>query len=392
MRFRTKVVTREGRVESMDIVANSDIEALSLLEIRGVRPLSLKRLQDVTRPWHQGFDLMVFNQQFHALLDAGQTVVDSLEILGRDDRQEQHRNVFAALINAVSQGRPLSEAMANLPSVFPELYVAMLRASETTGNLRAALVRYMEYQARVVSMRRKLIAAAIYPAILCLVGAVVITFLLFYVVPRFAAIYGDVATQRGATGGLLQWWGRLIGDHPWMVASALAIAALTMLFTLTHAPMRGRVLRSLLGIPWISRRFRVFELARLYRTVAMLLRSGVNVLAALRMTEGTLSAELRDRLRHAQTVIREGNPIAPSFHGRGLTTEVSFRLLVAGESAGNLDEMMERIADFYDRETENIVDYAGRVVEPVLMVIIGAVIGAVVLALYSPIFELANAI
>lgn len=148
--------------------------------------------------------------------------------------------------------------------------------------------------------------------------------------------------------------------------------------------------RRLLSMPLLGERMLVLQLARLYRTLGMLLRSGVSVIAAMRMTQAALPMAMQRDLGNALQAVSEGQPISRAMAQCHLSTEVAERLLVAGESSGNLDEMMDRIADFYDQETALWIDTAGRLIEPVLMVAIGLVIGAIVLMLYSPIFDLAN--
>jgi general secretion pathway protein F len=157
-----------------------------------------------------------------------------------------------------------------------------------------------------------------------------------------------------------------------------------------HPAVRGLLYRKLLTTPWIGEKVWILQLARMYRTLGMLLRSGVSVLAAMRMTQASLPTAMQADLQTAIQSVSEGKTISSVLADCGLSTEIAQRLLVAGESSGNLDEMMERIADFYDQETSTWIDTAGRLIEPILMVGIGLVIGAIVLMLYSPIFDLAN--
>lgn len=280
--------------------------------------------------------------------------------------------------------------MASLPSVFPLLYVAMVRASETTGTVRASIDRYMHYQQQIDEIRGKLKAAATYPAILLGVGALVITFLLLYVLPSFAAVYEDAGTMRPGQAGFAQWWGTFVRDNTllaWLVVGAALLAAVVGAL---HPAMRSAAYRRLVASPWIGERIRVLQLARLYRTLGMLLHSGLSVLSAMRMTRASLPAAMHQDVDRAARMVSEGMAMSHAMRECGLSTEVAVRLLVASESSGNLDEMMERIADFYDQETARWIDTAGRLIEPVLMLGIGLVVGAIVLMLYSPIFDLAN--
>lgn len=392
MQFRVKVLNPQMAVEFVDIDAANQEEAQRLavsagacvLEVRAVRA-GLKR-----KGGQQAFKLSVFNQQLHSLLEAGQTVVDAIEVLGRNDRRGRHRAIYDSLLNSLKGGHQLSEAMAALPSIFSPLYVAMVRASETTGTARAAIRRYMQYQRQIDDIRAKVKAALTYPAILLSVGFAVISFLMLYVLPRFSAVYDDAGQGRHGDQGFVQAWGGFVRNNTalaWLVVAAIG-AAVAMVAL--HPALRGALFRKVLTLPWIGERVWVLQMARLYRTLGMLLRSGINVMAALRMTRESMPATMHADLDLAIKAVSEGQSMSRVMSEHRLSTEIAERLLLAGESSGNLDEMMERIADFYDEETAAWIDMVGRVVEPVLMLAIGGIVGAIVLMLYSPIFDLAN--
>lgn len=395
MRFRAKVLTPAMTVELTELDAASIEEARRVVESSGGRLLGLKALRSnlLTRQsGTKGFNLAVFNQQLFSLLEAGQPVVDAIEILGHNDKRGRYRAIYDTLLDGLRQGKQLSEAMSSLPSVFPPLYVAMVRSSETTGTVRASIQRFMHYQKQVDEIRGKLVAAAIYPAILVFVGFIVIAFLMLYVVPRFSAVFDDVAARQHASAGFIQIWGGFVRNHTMLAWSGFFAFLMTVTAVFTHPKTRGALYGKVLDLPWIGEKVWLLQLARLYRTLGMLLKSGVSVLSAMKMTEESLSLAMRQGMQTAIASVAEGKPLSKVFPECGLSTEVAQRLLVAGESSGNLDEMMQRIADFYDQEMATWIDTAGRLVEPILMVGIGLVIGAVVLMLYMPIFDLANVV
>ncbi|HYD78907.1 MAG TPA: type II secretion system F family protein [Paucimonas sp.] len=394
MRFRAKVLQPSMAVEQIELDAASGDEVRRVVEASGGRLLGLQELSagPFRKSGAKAFNLTVFNQQLYSLLEAGQPVVDAIEILGDNDRRGRHRAIYDTLLDGLRQGKQLSEAMSSLPSVFPPLYVAMVRASETTGTVRASVQRYMRYQRQVEEIRGKLKSAAIYPAILVSVGFIVIAFLMLYVVPRFAAVFDDIAARQHAAAGFIQLWGGFVRNHGMLAWSGFFLIVAAGLALATHPKTRGTMYRKLIELPWIGEKVWLLQLARLYRTLGMLLRSGVSVLAAMKMTAGSLPLAMQADMQAAIAAVSEGKPMSRVLTECGLSTEVAQRLLVAGESSGNLDEMMERIADFYDQEMATWIDTAGRLIEPILMVGIGLIIGAVVLMLYTPIFDLANAV
>lgn len=391
-RFQAKVVSASGQVSLIEVEADNELEARKFVELSGQHLLGLKEsvALSLTKPRQKRFNLPIFNQQLLSLLEAGQTVVDAIEVLGKNDKRGQYRATFDTLLQALKEGNQLSDAMAKLPSTFPSLYVAMVKSSETTGSIKSSVKRFMQYQNQVNEIRNKLIAAATYPGILLGVGFLVVAFLMFYVLPKFSAIYEDTVSNKSGKLGFVQWWGGLVRDHTYSLLGVLLALVIGVVFVVTHPKARAWLSRKVLETPWIGERVWLLQLARMYRTMGMLLKSGVSVISAMNMTKASLPEQLHKRMAAAIVDVSEGRPFSEAFTKHNLSTEVAQRLLLAGESSGNLDEMMERIADFYDQETSTWIDTAGRFIEPVLMVSIGLVIGLIVLMLYSPIFELAN--
>lgn len=394
MRYSAKVLNASAAVEFVDVDANDKDEAKRIIASSGGRVLDLreKRAAWFGSGRQKAFNLPVFNQQLHSLLDAGQPIVDAIDILGRNDKRGRHRAIYDTLLDGLRQGKQLSESMSSIPSVFPPLYVAMVKASETTGTVKASIKRFMQYQQQAAEIRGKLVAAAIYPAILVGVGFIVIAFLMLYVVPRFSLVFDTVSTQKNGSSGFIQSWGKFVQENTlfaWAFLPTLVTAAV-LLFT--QKRVRTFLFLKLIASPWIGEKVWLLQMARMYRTFSMLLHSGVSVVATLKMTSASLPEAMRDSLIQATQAVSEGRPMSAVMHEFGLSTEISQRLLIAGESSGNLDDMMERIADFYDQEMATWIDTAGRLIEPILMVGIGLVIGAIVLLLYSPIFDLANAV
>lgn len=391
MQFKAKVLTSAWTIQDLAVEAAHEAEARQLVANTGGRLLELRAVRSgLPRGQRHAFNLVVFNQQMHSLLEAGQTVVDAVEILGRNDRRTKSHAVYDVLLRELRQGHQLSDAMASLPSVFPALYVAMVRSSETTGTVRNSIDRFMRYQKQLDEIRGKIVAAATYPTILLGVGSLVFVFLMLYVLPRFAAVYEDAGTMAGSGGGFVRWWGSWVRANAAVAWIAVLMVFSSILGAVFHPALRRAAYRRVAMTPWLGERVHVLQLGRLYRTLSMLLRSGISVLAAMHMTRESLPQALYTNFDHAIRAVGEGISMSQAMKEAGLGTEIAFRLLVAGESSGNLSEMMARIADFYDQETAMWVETAGRLIEPMLMLGIGLVVGAIVLMLYSPIFDLAN--
>jgi general secretion pathway protein F len=241
-------------------------------------------------------------------------------------------------------------------------------------------------------LRKKLINASIYPLVLMGAGTLVTFFLLGFVVPRFSSIYEDLGSDLPFASRMLMQWGRVLEGHGFAVAaSAVALLCLGA-WWVTRPAFRAAAGRLVARVPAVGNQLHTYQLARMYRTVGMLLRGGIPAVTALGMSEGLLSATLRPALAAATLAVREGRSLAVSLELHGLTTPVAVRMLRVGERSGNIGEMMERVAGFYDDELGRAVEVLTRLIEPALMALIGLVIGVIVVLMYFPIFELAGSL
>ncbi|HMC13342.1 MAG TPA: type II secretion system F family protein, partial [Gallionellaceae bacterium] len=241
-------------------------------------------------------------------------------------------------------------------------------------------------------VKKKIVSASIYPVLLMGVGGLVMMFLMGYVVPKFSAVYEGSRTTLPWMSQLLLDWGMTLQNHGQLVLGAIVGGLSVAIYGLSRKQVREAMLVKLWRIPAIGARMHVYQLARFYRTLAMLLKGGIPVIAALNMVSGLLQPALRGQLDLASNNIREGWTISQAMEAHDLTTPVAMRMLRVGERTGNMGEMMERIAIFYDEEMARWVEWFSKIFEPVLMALIGAVIGGIVILMYMPIFDLAGSI
>jgi len=391
MRFR--ITTLDGgqgvAIHEMDALDEADAHRQALT--RGLRVLAIQaaRLKGSRRA---RLSLVSFSNELVALLEAGLSLVEGIDALTEKERDESVRHLLEGLRRRLYEGQSLSAALGEFPSSFPTLYVATVRASERTGAIAEALRRFVTYQQQIDLLKKRLINASIYPAVLLAAGSLVVLFLVAYVVPRFSGIYEDIGGELPFASNMLMQWGRLIDAHGLaMLAGFLACVALAC-YGVLRPGFRAAVGRLSARMPMVGHQIELYQLARLYRTAGMLLRGGLPVVTAFEMTRGLLAAAARPRLAAATRAVREGRSLADSLAAQGLTTPVAERMLRVGERSGNMGEMMERIAAFYDEDLSRFVDVATRLIEPAMMTVIGLVIGLIVVLMYFPIFELAGSI
>jgi general secretion pathway protein F len=343
-------------------------------------------------PRRRSFPLVVFSQELLALLEAGLTVVDSIETLAAKQTDSEVRAALQGILEELREGRPFSSALGQAPTSFPALYVATVRAAERSGGLAEALSRYVTYQSRLDAVRNKIVTASVYPLLLIGVGGLVTLFLLGYVVPKFSRIYQDLGEDLPFMSRLLLNWGQLVENNAEATLIGFALIVAGIIYVVTQPQARRWLSTRLWSVPAIGERMKVYQLARFYRTLGMLLRGGTAIVPALAMVSGLLLPQLRRQLDGASRAIGEGFSISQAMDTNGLTTPVALRMLRVGERTGQMGEMMERIARFHDDEMALWVERFTRLFEPLLMALIGIVIGVIVVLMYLPIFELAGTI
>jgi len=391
---RLRVAGADGRERVMEIAAGSVEEATWKASSRGLLVLGLdedeKKTPSILAASGQRFPLLLFSQELLALLDAGLNLTEALATLHAKEHQSWVRQVLESVLTALREGRNFSDVLAGMPQHFPEVYVATVRASERTGDLPKALERYIAYQLQFDLIRKKMVSAAIYPAMLLLVGGFVTLFLLGYVVPRFSAVYQNSGREMPLLSTMMLVFGKAIYDNWQIVLAAVAGSLSALAWWIAQPAGRARLLNMVLSIPWLAVKTDEFRLSRFYRAVSLLLAAGIALPRAMGMVNGLLGPAQQLRLEIAREAVEHGQSLSTALSNVRLATPVADSLIKVGERSGQLAEMLERAARFHDEDFARWVDWASKLLEPMLMTVIGVVIGAVVVLMYLPIFELAG--
>jgi general secretion pathway protein F len=393
MQFEIRALRGAEGLVTVALEAPDEVSALEQARAQGLAVLSARprrALPSLASPFSARFPLLLFSQELVALLSAGLSLPEVVETFAEKESRPEFRRIFAALRESLYEGRSFSQALQRFPETFPSLFVATVRAAERTGDVAEALGRYIAYQERLDAVRRKVISASVYPIVLLAVGGLVVLFLLGYVVPRFAGVYEEVGRELPWLSQLLLEWGRFINANG--AALAVAVAAVVVAAAFGFARLKELAGRLARRVPAIGERLRVYHLARFYRTLGMLLRGGTPLVTALGMASGLMPAVMRPQLAAATQRIREGASISSAMEAAGLSTPVALRLLRVGEKSGEMAEMMDRTAAFHDDELARWIDLVTRLFEPLLMAVLGVVIGVIVVLMYLPIFELAGSL
>ncbi|PLY48480.1 general secretion pathway protein GspF [Janthinobacterium sp. ROICE36] len=396
MQFHLQVQGPAGS-QALAIDAASEAEAIRAAVRGGWRVLAVDDdcAQDVgiaLRPGKQGLPLLQFSQELLALLEAGLNLGEAMATLHNKETRTGAKATLAAIVLTLQQGLSFSDTLAGFPDIFPDIYIATVHAAERSGNLPEALARFVGYQLQFDAIRKKLISAAIYPCMLLVVGGLVTLFLLGYVVPKFSVVYESSGREIPWMSQMLLGFGQTLAAHPLLCATALAAVVAAVVFGIASAGARQAMVLRLLRLPVLAGKAAEFRLARFYRALSLLLHAGIPLHKALAMVGPMLLPAQQEQLAQARRAVQEGMPFSTALEHAGMATPVAQSLLKVGENTGRLGDMLERSAKFHDEEFARWVDWASRLLEPLLMTIIGVVIGGVVVLMYMPIFELAGSL
>lgn len=397
--FDLVVRTAAGAVQSMVLNA-ADITAARSRAVQGgfqvlaCRPRSgsATRSANLRSASHKQLDIASLSYELSSLMAAGLSVMEALRTLAQKERSSVRRAMLLDVVAGVNEGMPLSGALGRHPGRFPPLLIATVSASEQTGDLSTALRRHSEHQQSVKALRDKVVGAAIYPILLLGVGCLVVLFLLGVVVPKFAVLIESTRRELPWSSQLMMSWGRLAAAHAWAVGLCSLAALASLVLTVRHIVRTGARSRWVESIPFVGPTMRQFRHAQLYRTTGMLVQGGIAAPRALELAASLLGDADRARLRKAVALIHEGRSISGALQDAQLADPVATSMLTVAERTGTLAEILERIAQFHESTLQRSVELTSRLFEPILMIVIGLVIGAIVVLMYLPIFDLASSL
>jgi general secretion pathway protein F len=335
-------------------------------------------------------DLTVFVEQLRDLLVAGLSVIEALSTL-QQSADARRRAPIDALIQRLRAGERLSQALAAQPD-HPPLLIALVRAAELTSDLPQALTRYVEHEQRLTELRHRIASVAIYPLLLTAVGTAVLLFLLLYVMPRFARVFEGMGDGLPWSARAMMWWAQWLQAHGAWLTVATVLLGVTLALLLASQDWRKLALHRLLQWSPLRQRLRTYFLARWYRTSGMLVQGGIPLPEALALSSSVLPTDLQAGGKATERALRDGLSPAQAHTLAGMSTPVAEQLMRAGERTGDLGTVLTRIAQFHEAEVARVLERGMRSLEPVVMILIGVGVGAVVVLMYLPIFELAAAI
>lgn len=338
-------------------------------------------------------ELLIFNQELLVLIKAGLPIIQTLDtILERADKGKLVE-ILQDVREDVKGGAALSDAFSKYPKAFPHLYLASIKAGERTGDLPQTIRRYIAYLKRVESLRKKVIAALVYPAILVTVATVAIAFLLIKVVPTFSQVYLDAGSELPVpTQILITFTTTLNRLFPFILGG---LVAGIYFFRSWRATETGRfaVDNFLLKVPLLGETLTKYSVAGFSRTLATIIGSGIPIVEALKMSVGTLNnRELERRLLHAISRVEEGAALSVALDSVRIMPPLALRMISVGETTGSLEEMLGDVSDYFEEEIDARLQVLTTAIEPAIMICMGLVVGVIIVTMYLPIFKIAGTV
>jgi len=337
------------------------------------------------------YDVMIFTRQFATMIDAGLPIVQGLDILGQQTENKLFRNIIRTIKKDVEGGVTLNEALKRHPKVFDDLYVNMVAAGEAGGVLNTILNRIAIFIEKATKLKRKVKGAMIYPATIVFVAVAVVTVLLIYVIPVFGELYGSMGKALPAptqiTINVSNWF------RAYFIYLVGFIAAMIAAVRLYYKTENGKVMIDgwLLRMPVIGDLIRKVAVARFAQNMSVLLSSGVPILDGLAITAKTAGNKVVERaVMKCRVSISQGKTVAEPLAESKIFPPMVCQMVAIGENTGSLDTLLKKVAEFYEDEVDNAVANLTALMEPVIMIVLGVVIGGLVISMYLPIFQLGS--
>jgi len=396
--YTYRVRDRQGKVITGKLEADSETAVSQKLRDMGYLIIGVeeekipitKREIRVLQPKVKSKDVTVFTRQFATMINAGLPLVKCLSILSEQTESPVLTEVISDVQHEVEMGRSLSEALAKHPNIFKDLYTSMVRAGEIGGVLDDVLLRIAATLENEDEIRRRIKSAMTYPAAMFAISILLLFVMLIFVVPIFEKMFRDMGATLPILTRVIVAISHFLASWKGLLLLVAVIVGVIFLRRWLKTPAGRRRLDALkLKLPVFGNLFHKMSLSRFSRTLGTLVASGVPILQALEITSNTvgnvLVAEAVDNVRAG---VKEGDSIARPLGQSPLFPPMVTQMLAIGEETGSLDTMLNKVSDFYDSEVAATVEALTSLLEPVLMVFLGVVVGTIVIALYMPIFSL----
>ena len=370
-----------------DVIAQLRRQRLNVVKIDEATPKKPKRGHIKMR------DIVILTRQFSTMINAGLPLVQAMTILAEQSQNKVLSEVMRKVVIDVESGNTVADALSKHPQAFSNLYVNMVAAGEAGGILDTILMRLATFMEKNDALIRKVKGAMIYPGVIMSVAAIAVTVLLIFVIPVFENLFASAGLALPLPTRIVMGASRFLKGYWYIVLGA--VGAGVFLFKRYHATSNGKLKidKFMLKVPVLGDVLRKSAVSRFTRTLGTLISSGVSILDGLEITAKTAGNRVvQDAIMESRSSIAGGDTIAQPLKKSGVFPPMVISMISVGEQTGGLDEMLSKIADFYDEEVDAAVSNLLSLLEPVMIVFLGVVVGGMVVAMYLPIFDMINAV
>jgi type IV pilus assembly protein PilC len=396
--YAYKVRTKEGRVLDGKMDADGEAAVANRLRGQGMVPItiakeskvSLKMEIRIRDPKVKLKDLAVFSRQFATMINSGLSLLRALNILSEQTENPTLQTAIKSLRDDVERGSSLSASMSKHPKIFNKLFVSMVRAGETGGQLDIVLQRVADNFEADYKLRQKVKSAMTYPIVVACIALILMSVMLIFIVPTFAKMFTDLGGELPLPTQVLM----AVSSKAKLLIPALIIFSVAGFIAYKklrakNADFRLRADKLKLKIPIFGTLFLKVALSRFARTLGLLLKAGVPVLQALDIVSETTGNEVLTRAAlDVKESVRRGESMAAPLERHDVFPPMTVQMIAVGEDTGALDAMLDKVADFYDQEVESTTEQLTALIEPVMIAVLGAIVGGMIVALYMPMFKI----
>jgi type IV pilus assembly protein PilC len=387
-----------GELQSGEIDLKDKDEVVGYLRRQRLIPLKIDEKQSAFQMPSLGTgvttrDIVIFTRQFATMINSGLPLVQSLDILARQSENKALRKCIEAVLYDVESGQTLADAMRQHEKIFPELYVNMVAAGEAGGILDTILLRLAVFLEKADALKRKIKGAMIYPGVILTVAAGAVAVLLIFVIPTFQTMFASAGIELPGPTQFVIFLSETLQSKWYVLVIGITMFVIGIQRFYKTPPGQLILDRLLLNLPILGPMQRKAAIARFTRTLGTLVSSGVSILDGLEITAKTSGNRvLHDAIMESRMSIAGGETISEPLKKSGVFPPMVVSMINVGEQTGGLDEMLTKIADFYDEEVDAAVEALLAAMEPIMIVFLGVVVGGMIVAMYLPIFDMMNAV
>jgi type IV pilus assembly protein PilC len=395
--FNWKGVNRRGKTVDGEIKATTSIEAKAMLRQQGVTPTWVRRKPKALfggEPSITALDIAIVTRQIATMLIAGVPLVQTIELIANGADNKSLRKLILGISAKVQTGLPLSEVLREQPKYFDELYCDLVKSGEQSGSLDRIFDRIAIYKEKAEALKSKIKKAMFYPVSVVLVAMIVTSILLIFVVPQFAEIFASFGAELPAFTLMVVGLSDFMQSYWWIVLGCLVIAFKAFSFSYQkNLKFRTQMDAALLKTPIFGPIFNKAAVARYARTLSTTFAAGVPLIQALESAAGAAGNEIyRNAIMDVRSDVSAGTQMFLAMRTTNCFPEMVIQMVSIGEEAGSLDSMLDRVANIYEQEVDDAVDGLTALLEPLIMAVLGVIIGGLIIAMYLPIFQLGSVI